>query len=110
MDQIIRLCEINAHRSTVVRVVHSLGYRGRFAAKKPFMSSKNAKACFLWCKERVHWTTDGWAKVIWSDETSVEIGEKAWKGIHVGSCRRTIHEDCLCPTFKSGCKSVQTSS
>ena len=54
---------------TVHRELHGMGFHGRAAASKPYISKCNAKRQMQWCKARRHWTLEQWRRVLWSDES-----------------------------------------
>ena len=60
---------------TIQRMVHSLGLRSCVARKKPFLSENHKKARLQWARERRDCGIQKWNKVIWTDESSVEIGK-----------------------------------
>ncbi|KAL0147879.1 hypothetical protein M9458_056838, partial [Cirrhinus mrigala] len=43
---------------TVCRELHGVGFHGRAAASKPYITKCNAKRRMQWCKARRHWTLD----------------------------------------------------
>jgi transposase len=93
------------------RTVHTalktrLGISSRIAAKKPFITAAQREKRLEWARDHVNWTMEDWKTVIWTDESSVEIGKESrtctvWRreGEH-------YREECLVPTFKSGRKSI----
>ena len=58
---------------TVKRVLRRGELFGRIAVKKPFLSKKNKKKRFRWCKERISWTQTDWNKIVFSDESKIEL-------------------------------------
>ncbi|CAI9564303.1 unnamed protein product, partial [Staurois parvus] len=42
--------------TTVCRELQRMGFHGRAAASKPYISKCNAKCLIKWCKARCHWT------------------------------------------------------
>ena len=44
------------------------------AKKRPILSKDHAKARLAWAEVRKNWTLDDWAKVIFTDECSIERG------------------------------------
>lgn len=46
------------------------------AKKRPILSEDHAKARLEWCLERKNWTFEQWAKVIFTDECSLERGSR----------------------------------
>src|SRR5258708_5707805 len=75
---------INANISTPVcaRTVHTalkhhLGISSHIAAKKPFITVAQRKKRMQWARDHVKWTIEDWKTVIWTDESSVEIGKES---------------------------------
>lgn len=55
---------------TIIRgIKEGTGFKSYWAAKKPFISEINRQRRIEWCQAHLHWTTDEWLKVIWSDES-----------------------------------------
>ncbi|CAI9562261.1 unnamed protein product, partial [Staurois parvus] len=50
------LCGIQISTTTVCRALHGMGFHGRVAASKPYITKCNAKYWMQWCKARRHWT------------------------------------------------------
>ena len=95
------------HPDTVQRAIRTqLGLNQYVAAKKPFLKPSHIKARLDWAREHKGWTEEDWKHVIWTDESSVEIG----KGSKVVWVWRKPGErysnKCLTPTFKSGRQSL----
>ena len=76
------------------------------AAKKPNITATNIKKRKDWCKEVINWTDDEWKKVIWSNESSVELGLSSRKIMVFCSQGQHYQPDCLLPNHRSGCISV----
>ena len=53
---------------SVRRILRKAGLRGYVARKKPFISAKNRLARLKFAREHINWTSDDWAKVLWTDE------------------------------------------
>jgi len=52
---------------------HGMGFYGRAAASKPYITKGNAKRLMQWYKARRHWTLEQWRRVLWSDESRFSI-------------------------------------
>ena len=50
-----------------------MGFHGRAAASKPYISKCNAKRRMQWCKAHRHWTLEQWRRVLWSDKSRFSI-------------------------------------
>ncbi|CAI9565167.1 unnamed protein product, partial [Staurois parvus] len=49
-------CGLQISTTTVIRELHGMGFHGRVAASKPYITKCNAKRRMQWCKARQHWT------------------------------------------------------
>jgi hypothetical protein len=83
-----------------------MGFFSRVAVQKPFISPKHAADRLKFARTYAHWSADDWEKVIWTDESSFELGKnsrtiRVWR-----TADEKYHQDCLAPTFKSGRTSV----
>ena len=93
---------IEASTATISHELHNLEYSKRMAVKKPFINEKHRKDRLRFAREHKDWTLDQWRKVIWTDESSIEIGKdvgarKAWRKPH-----EKYLKACLRPTHRSG--------
>ncbi|CAI9542000.1 unnamed protein product, partial [Staurois parvus] len=50
------LCGLQISTTTVCIELHGMGFHGRAAASKPYITKCNAKRRMQWCKARRHWT------------------------------------------------------
>jgi len=51
------------------RIKESGEFNSYFAARKPFISGNNKIKRLAWAKEHLHWTSEQWRQVMWSDES-----------------------------------------
>ncbi|CAI9575910.1 unnamed protein product, partial [Staurois parvus] len=49
-------CGLQISTTAVHRELHGMGFHGRTAASKPYITKCNAKSWMQWCKARCHWT------------------------------------------------------
>jgi transposase len=63
----------NLSTKTAANVLKSLNFFSAIKKKKPFMSKKHKKARLSWAKRHEHWTSDDWQRVVFSDETKINI-------------------------------------
>jgi transposase len=54
-------------------LLRSMGFYAAIKKKKPFLKKKNIEARYKWAKRHQHWTVEDWKKVIFSDETKVNV-------------------------------------
>ena len=67
---------------TVRQVPHRHGYHARVTRKMPFVSRKNRLLTLKFIKEHVSKGQEFWNKVIWSDETKINlVGSDSIHGI-----------------------------
>lgn len=64
---------INISAQTVRRRLTEAGLYGRKARRKPLLSEKHKEKRLVWAKKYAKWTIDDWTKIIWSDETNIEV-------------------------------------
>ncbi|GBC48705.2 transposable element tc3 transposase, putative [Rhizophagus irregularis DAOM 181602=DAOM 197198] len=86
LHEVINTLDLNCSLTTAKRALHSVGIYSHVAAKKPFISEKHALARISWCEKYKEKTAYDWAQVIFSDESSVEIGNGRKSVMH------TVHE------------------
>src|SRR5688572_5054057 len=90
---------ISVSSRTIQRTLHNKGYSGHAAKKKPFISEKNQKKRYGWCRVRKNWN-DEWKNIIWSDESRFELfnnDSRNWVWRKKDECYQT---NCLKPTVK----------
>ncbi|THC88491.1 hypothetical protein EYZ11_012060 [Aspergillus tanneri] len=61
-------------RNTLYRIIKESGYGKWRAQKRPRLTPEVAKLRYNWAMEYKSYTDKDWAKIIWSDECSVEMG------------------------------------
>ena len=67
------------------RLCKNFGLRSRKPAKKPRLSPKNIRDRIDFCNKYRNWTAQGWEKVMFSDETTIEqFGQR------ISSVRRPV--------------------
>lgn len=95
------------HPDTVRHALHNqLGMNSHIAAKKPFLKVAHRKARLNWAQTHRGWKKEDWTHIIWTDESSVEIGKNSkvvWVWRKPGE---RYEEKCVAPTFKSGRQSL----
>lgn len=60
---------------TVKRQLRRNGVFGRVSARKPFLTKKHIKKRKQWCGAKVNWTVDQWKRIIFSDESKIELNQ-----------------------------------
>jgi transposase len=76
------------------------------AVVKPHLKSQHILRRLQFAKQYKNWTYDDWKKVIWTDESSFEIGKPAKKVRVWRKPGEKYNQECLAPSFKSGRTSV----
>lgn len=74
-NQLRRLCDVEdkVSVSTVKRVLRSAQLFGRVAVKKPLLTTAMRKKRMAWCIERKLWNLTDWSKIIFTDESKIEL-------------------------------------
>jgi hypothetical protein len=93
-------------QSTVRRTLHSLRIFSCAAVIKPFLTLEHKAARLAFAKKYKDWTAEDWKKVVWTDESSFEVGKNCRK-VRVWRTEDEKYESsCVVPSFKSGRSSV----
>lgn len=66
---------INLSSPTFLTILKESGYGHWRAKKRPKLTKEHAKLRLEWAKKHKDWTYEEWSKVIWSDESSIELGK-----------------------------------
>jgi hypothetical protein len=86
----------------VRRTLHSQGIIACVALKKPLLNEKHWKQRLDFAKAHQHWIAKQWERIVWTDESTFEIG-KNFCCVYVWRTEfERHHSECLAPTFKSG--------
>src|SRR5690606_29254541 len=92
--------------TTVSNYLSITGIHRRKAAKKPFLHPINIDERLEWCLEHANWTTEDFKKVIWSDESTVVLGQLV-EDVYVWRREgERYKKECIVGTMKSGRISV----
>ena len=78
----------------------------RIAAMKPFINAKQQAKWLWWAKDNIWWTMTDWERIIWTDESLVEIGKESRECTVWWRPGERYNKECLVPTFKSGRQSI----
>ena len=94
------------HRNTIRTYIRRLGFENRIARRKPYLNAIHQAKRFAFAKKYCRWTISDWKNVIWTDESTFELGKtsrqvRVWRKPH-----EAYEPHCLAPTFKSGRSSV----
>jgi len=106
LAEITNMLDANVSARTVVRAVHELGYRARVAAIKPFLNPSHIAKRLEFALSHQHWTVEEWKRVIWTDESSFQIGQNSRRTIVWRRKSEKYNSNCLAPSFKSGRTSI----
>ncbi|KAG0733696.1 hypothetical protein G6F57_022072 [Rhizopus arrhizus] len=58
---------------SAINALHSVGIYAEIKKKKPLLTEKRKKARLAWAKKHQCWTVHDWRRVIFSDETNINI-------------------------------------
>jgi transposase len=62
---------------TLHKEIHELGVNGYIAVKKPFLNDINRVKRLAFAKQHVLWMVYDWNDVIWTNESSFEVGKQS---------------------------------
>jgi transposase len=63
----------NLSYMTCNRILKGMGFKAQIKKKKPFLRNHHKIARYRWALNYQHWTVEDWKKVVWSDETKINI-------------------------------------
>uniref|UniRef100_A0A8L0DPU9 Transposase Tc1-like domain-containing protein n=1 Tax=Oncorhynchus mykiss TaxID=8022 RepID=A0A8L0DPU9_ONCMY len=96
----------SVHRTTISRILHKSGLYGRVARRKPFLKDIHKKCCLKFATSHLGDTPNLWKKVLWSDETKIELfGNNAKRYVWCKS-NTAHHPEHTIPTVKHGGGSI----
>jgi Transposase len=61
---------------SALRILHKYGLNSVKPTQKPGLNPIQQKARLQFCLEHQYWTLKDWKRVIWSDETSIILGQR----------------------------------
>jgi predicted transcriptional regulator len=75
------------HRTTIRRYIRSIGYANRIARKKAFLNATHREKRLAFAHRYKHWYVHEWKHVIWTDESSFEVGKyyrqiRVWRKVN----------------------------
>lgn len=91
----------NISKKTVACISRENGIRKRVARTKPHLTQSHMSARLESAKQHETWTVVQWAKVIWSDESSIQIGFDARQIMVFRRPGEQLLPECLRSSFKS---------
>jgi transposase len=59
--------------TSVKRALRSMGFETKRKIKKPFLATRHKKSRYEWAVAHKDWTVDDWRRVIFSDETKINL-------------------------------------
>lgn len=82
--QIASQSESGLKRESVRKILKKHGYRKVKRTTKPGLNKEQRRARYQWALKYQNWTLKDWKKVLFSDETSVQVGhrrggERVWR-------------------------------
>jgi transposase len=74
-SEIRNLVGLKADEITIRHVLNHAGYHRRVARKVPFLTKLHRHACMAWARLYHKYSLQQWARVIWSDEAYIYLGD-----------------------------------
>lgn len=106
LSEITNSIPAKVSKATVRRALRRLRIFSRFAVVKPHLTPKHKKARLEFAKTYRDWTPEQWRQVVWTDESSFEVGKNFRKVRVWRTAEEKYSNSCLSPSFKSGRTSV----
>ena len=75
LARLVEQMSVRVHANTLRKVIMSLGFHNRVAAKKPYLSLKHKADRLAFAKAHQNWMESDWRNIMWTDESSFEIGK-----------------------------------
>lgn len=91
--------DLGVSSTTIRRVAHTMGFHKRIMRKRPFLRRLHKTNRMKWAKEMIG---KDWAHTIFTDESSIEIGECVGPDYTIRRAGEENLERHILPTFKSG--------
>ena len=92
----------SVHRTTISRALHKSGLYGRVARRKPLLKERHKKSRLQFATSHVGDTANMWKKVLWSDETKIELFGLNAKRYVWRKTNTAHHPEHTIPTVKHG--------
>ncbi|MBW0473417.1 hypothetical protein O181_013132 [Austropuccinia psidii MF-1] len=77
LNKILQAIPNNVSNRTISKAIHDLGKRSCIAPKKPYLREVDFHRRLTFAQQFGHWNIQAWARIIWTDESSFELGKKA---------------------------------
>jgi transposase len=106
LEDITNILPDKLSASTLQRRLSSLGIKKHIAIKKPFLTDEHKRQRLEFCEEHKDWTVEDWKRVIFSDESKIEIGKQVRAVWVFRSEDEKYNEDCLVPALKGNRASI----
>ena len=74
LARLVEQMSVRVHANTLRKVIMSLGFHNRVAAKKPCIILKHKADRLAFAKAHQNWTESDW-RIMWTNESSFEIGK-----------------------------------
>jgi transposase len=75
LREVVEILDLGCCTRTLSKYVHDLGFRNYLAARKPFISDINVEKRKEFAKKFKRWTFRDWQKILFSDESSIELNK-----------------------------------
>ena len=75
--QLAKELGIEASPQTIRRALRKASFRRCIACPKPLVSWINRRKRLQWAREHLHWRLEDWLRVIFTDESSFETGQRS---------------------------------
>jgi hypothetical protein len=91
---------VNVSASTVRKALHDVGFYNRIVQNKPFLFDIHRARRLQFAREHQKWTIEDWKKVIWTVDSTFEVGKSSCQILVWRKNDERYKVDCLTPIFK----------
>ena len=100
LSDVINILPNKISTCTLQRWLSIVGIQKHIALKKPWLSPEHMNTRLEWAMVYKDWTVEDWNKVIFSDESKVEVGHNSRVVWVFRTDTEKHHADCLLPALK----------
>ena len=108
LQDLIDHLDLNPSKKTVTLHLKHLEIQKRIARTKSYLSSQHMTGRLEWTKVYKTWTIFDWVKIIWSDESSIQMRFDSWQTLVFRRDDEEYNSECLCLSFKSKCINIMS--
>ena len=96
LTRLKKLFLFHIHENTIRNALQKAGYHHRIARRRPYLNKRDRKRRLKFAKEHKNWTTEDWARVLFSDEMAIKLFmERHTRDYVWRKTDEALHPDCI---------------